>query len=202
MRRVGLPFCLLAVALTLTDCQRAPPENKAEARASFDPSWVPTGAGTGNLLVCLPDDVGPDEIAKVTMPARTVFQSWGPMTGNLRKSGAFDLHAVQGGGETDELRSYAVITTEPFRVSPDSPCARVHARAAMSQGFRWSHSVVPEKLHYSFQAETVSVSPDMTIMPAQDDASHPERGQALYSGDLNATPIADIGDPVTLKDSD
>lgn len=136
------------------------------------------------------------------MPARTVFQSWGPMTGNLRKSGAFDLHAIQGGKDTDELRSYAVITTEPFTVSPARPCVHVHARAALSEGFKWTHAVVPESLHYSFQAETVRVSPDMLITPTQDDPHHPEREQALYSGDLNATPLADIGDPVTLTDSD
>lgn len=174
---------------------------KPAASATMQSVKLPPATGSGNFQICLSTDVGADEVGEVIMPARIIFQSWGPMHGSLSGPSSNDPRALGVDRVAKEFTSYAVVTTEPFKVSPASRCIRVNARAAVSQGFRWSHQDVPETIHYSFQAEDLEVSEDWTIhAPSGEDQNPPPARQLLMSGALNGTPVQDIGAHVVLVD--
>jgi hypothetical protein len=192
-------FGLIVMLSVLASCGREHGEPKSAPRAAvFNPAWLPAANGTGNLLVCLDKDVAPEELEKVTMPDRLLFQSWGRQLGPLRNKESFDPNAMKMGLEANALSSYAVMTIEPLTVSQEQPCTKVRVRAAISQGFRWSHEVVPANLHFMFQVEDLEVTPDFKL---EGQMKLPESSlvkQVLLGGSLFATPIAPIGDPFEL----
>ena len=191
---------LVLLPVLLVGCSS---ENAKPARApdrAFNPAWLPAAGGEGNLLICLDKDVAPEELEKVTMPARLLLQSWGRQLGPLRDKESFDPKSVESGPEANALSSYAVMTIEPLTVSQERPCVKVRARAVISKGFRWSHDSVPADLHFMFQVEDLEVAPDFKIanrMPLP--VSSPVK-QVLLGGSLFATRGAEIGEPIDLRD--
>ena len=191
---------LFALASLLVGCTNNNDEPKGTPEKAFNLGWLPASTGKGNLLVCLDKDVAPDELKRVTMPARLLFQSWGPQLGPLRDKNSFDPKSLESGPEANALSSYAVVTTEPLTVSQEQPCVKVRARAAISRGFRWSHDSIPANLHFMFQVEDLEVTPDSRIrnqMPLPDSSLVK---QVLLGASLFATPVARIGEPIDLED--
>ena len=193
-------FTVVSLALVLVGCSSSDAERKRAPVETFNPAWLPAASGAGNLLVCLDKDVAPEELVKVTMPPRLVFQSSGRQLGPLRSRESFDPKAMETGPEANALSSYAVVTVDPLTVSQEHPCVKVRTRAAVSKGFRWSHDSIPADLHFMFQVEDLEVTSDFKLRNQTNLPDSSSVKQVLLGGSLLATPVAPIGEPVDLKD--
>ncbi len=192
------------VALVLTACGPSPGTGRKEASTAreptFNPLWVPAAAGKGNFEVCYPD-ARENGLESVTIPARIIFQSWGPLTGPLATSINYNL--PDGGAEYRQITRFGVMTVETFTLTTVQPCRIVQARAVLNSGEGWRETRTLVADHLSFQSLGFGVSPKFVLSPSRwnDNQRSPVR-DAVEGVGINATPVGDIADSVTLIEKD
>jgi hypothetical protein len=180
--------CVSLALVLLAACDGAP----TAAGPGFDTRWIPDASGEGNFQICLAEAEGHD-LSTITLPARVLFRSWGPMTSSLLTANGPTVAPNENG----TLHQFAVLTLAPAVLSADAPCARVPARLAIGQ-FGGTATSLPAEWHELFQ-------PDGTLEIDDQFRTWPTHGPATPATDamnmdlINATPVAAIANPVTLQ---
>lgn len=146
--------------------------------------------GKGNFKVCLLKnliDISDRDSYTVTVPPNMIFESAGRLIGDLRNPGTDTAYAKQ-----ETKTNWSVIAQKSFTLSNAEPCASISVRSVTSSWWPWIFPLVRQEDHLFFQTLKVRGHENGT----QD---YPDRvGQALDSGLINGTPIADIGNPLEL----
>ena len=145
---------------------------------------------TGNFRVCLSTDIKDEPYSSVTVTPNVIFESHGRLIGDLRDSQPDNDYVTY-----DNRTHYAVITTTRFTLTKAKPCLVVPVRSALYDGMSWIFPLVRKSENMNFQALKVK---GITIDRNGTLSGH--LGDALDKGMLNATPVADIGNPVMLDD--
>ncbi len=174
-----------------------PNPEDGEEGGRFSTDWLPKAMGEGNFEICATDLAG-NGFAKLRIPPRLPFYSWGRMTESLLRGGGNDQRAFSDDPAAVESRSFGVITTTAATLSPAHPCALVEGRAIIGDN-RAGQAVVPASLHYVFQPDGAPViTPSFHLVaPGPTDGT---LDRALLMGIVNGTPIQDVRAPVTIQE--
>ena len=156
--------------------------------------------GHGNFVMCLADGLA-QEVGEITIPARQIFAGNFRFQGDVRTrfSGTSGIQTV--GPKDNEAASYAVMTTEPAKLSPSVPCRRVQARAIVYDAYSWTQHRISAGLKFRFQAQLWDVSPDLTlsVSPTIATLKPTPLDYLRKEGGLNGMPVAEVGDPVVIR---
>jgi hypothetical protein len=141
----------------------------------------------GNLRLCLSKEIDEADFTTVTVPPELVFESYGRLVGDLRDPKGDEDYMLN-----DRKTSYGLITIRSTVLTKAKPCATIAVRSVLSADWPWLFPLVREADHLHFQGLKIRGFNGMN------DKLPGHVGDALNMGILNATPVADIGNPMDL----
>jgi hypothetical protein len=146
-------------------------------------------ASPDNFKICTSADDDDFRSPQIIIPPGMLFQSWGPLVGDLMHPGrdfAFEM--------SDQKNDhYAVETIKEVVLTKAQKCATTTVLVVLSDNWRWKHSVVSRSDNLLFQAlEPEEFVDDLDTLPNK-------IGDYLAMGVLNGTPIGDIKYTKTIK---
>lgn len=180
--------CVSLALVLLAACDGAP----LASGSGLDKRWIPDASGEGAFQICLADAEAHD-LSTITLPARVLFRSWGPMTSSLLTANGPTVAPNENG----TLHQFAVLTLAPAVLTAEAPCARVPARLAIGPFGGTSTSLTAER-HELFQPDgTLEIDDQFRTWPAHGPTT--PATAAMNMDLINATPVAAIADAVTLQ---
>ena len=150
---------------------------------------VHIGHPAANFRVCLSAGAAESGITQLTVPARTLFEGWGPYRGDIRTATISIAYRLA--LRDHKVAQPVVLTLNPVHLSLRRPCGLVEAKSLISTGWGANGQTVRMAAHHLFEGDWAPGYQNGRSRPIDD---------AVALGVLVATPMRDISATVRIDD--
>lgn len=142
----------------------------------------------GNLRICLSINVKDENYSSVKLPPGLIFESYGRLVGSER-----DPQVDPDNVRLEGKQSSAVVLLRLLTLTKAKPCGVATVRTVLSSDWPWLFPLIRDSDHLHLQALKMRGRVgDGSDLPGT-------LGDVMIKGLLNATPIADIGEPLDIS---